>query len=77
MAASGLNYEAEVFAAGKDWQRAIAGWVLHLGACALGTRHGRSLSCLDSARLMPPFVKQIETLCVAVFFHHSSKGRRE
>jgi hypothetical protein len=46
MAASGLNYEAEVFAAGKDWQRAIAGWVLHLGACALDTRHGRSLLAL-------------------------------
>jgi osmotically inducible lipoprotein OsmB len=34
------------------------------------------LSCLDSASLMPPFVKRIETRCVPVFFHHSSKGWR-
>jgi hypothetical protein len=35
------------------------------------------LSCLDSASLLPPFVKRIERRCAPVFFHHSLKGRRE
>jgi hypothetical protein len=34
-----------------------------MAAHALGAR---PLSYLDSARLMPPFVKRIETRCVAV-----------